>query len=90
VQSPRKTSSHSRRIRLPREPEASARRTTQCPRHSARPGDRRVQVDGYRSLISSSVPTPSYGQIAEFYACDDSKEAFVKDFVDCMEQGDEP
>ena len=29
----------------------------------------------------SSVRTPSSGHIAEVYACDDSKEAFVKDFV---------
>ena len=28
--------------------------------------------------------------IAEVYACDDSKEAFVKDFVGRVEQGDEP
>ena len=29
----------------------------------------------------SSVRTPNSGHIAEVYACDDSKEAFVKDFV---------
>jgi catalase-peroxidase len=46
-----------------------------------RSGDRRAQVERHRSRSRLRFQLPTPGNVAEVYACDDSKETFVKDFV---------